>query len=247
MKRRRGGVQWGSRFGGAHLPSNPGMIRPPTSPVVGGAAGGGSKGPPATARHPAPSGRVEQAARANGARRVVVADDRGESREGMAYWLRQAGFDVVEASDTTELLEHIANRADVVVLDAQLPGRGGFEIANMLKSDAATATIPIIHVASGFTTGEWRAQGLEAGADAFLTHPVEPQELIATVRALLRIRAAEESVRTAAEQWAATFDAITDAVCLVDAHGDLQRCNDAADTLLGALPGGSGPRKFHDL
>ena len=48
---------------------------------------------------------------------------------------------------------------------------------------------------------------------------MEPQELIATVRALLRIRAAEESVRTAAEQWAATFDAITDGVCLIDAPG----------------------------
>jgi CheY-like chemotaxis protein len=141
------------------------MIRPPTSPVVGGAAGGGSKGPPDAARHPASGGRVQrssvvdQAGRANGTRRVVVADDRDESREGMAYWLRQAGFDVVEASDTTELLEHIANRPDVVVLDAQLPGRGSFEIANRLKSDPATATIPIIHVASGFTTGEWRAQG----------------------------------------------------------------------------------------
>jgi len=165
----------------------------------------------------------------------------------MAYWLRQAGFDVVEASDTTELLEHIANRADVVVLDAQLPGRGSFEIANRLKTDPATVTIPIIHVASGFTTGEWRAQGLEAGADAFLTHPVEPQELIATVRALLRIRAAEESVRTAAEQWVATFDAITDAVCLIGADGDLQRCNDAADTLLGAVSGGREAQKFHDL
>ena len=133
------------------------------------------------------------------------------------------------------------------MLDAQLPGRGAFEIANRLKNDPATATIPIIHVASGFTTGEWRAQGLEAGADAFLTHPVEPQELIATVRALLRVRAAEENVRTAAEEWAATFDAITDAVCLIDAHGDLQRCNDAADTLLGSIAEGRGAKKFHDM
>ena len=183
----------------------------------------------------------------NGARTIVVADDRSESRESTSRWLRQAGFRVLEASDTTELLAHIVNRPDVVVLDAQLPGRGGFEIANRLKGDAATASIPIIHVASGFTTGEWRAQGLEAGADAFLTHPVEPQELIATVRALLRVRAAEENVRTAAEEWAATFDAITDAVCLIDADGDLQRCNDAADALLSSLDGGGGPQNFHEL
>ena len=153
----------------------------------------------------------------------------------MGYWLRQAGFEVVEASDTDRAARaHCETRRTSWCSTHSFPDAAAFEIANRLKSDPATATIPIIHVASGFTTGEWRAQGLEAGADAFLTHPVEPQELIATVRALLRVRAAEESVRTAAEQWAATFDAITDAVCLIDAHGDLQRCNDAADTLLGA-------------
>jgi PAS domain S-box-containing protein len=187
------------------------------------------------------------AVKENGARTIVVADDRSENRDAMGYWLRQAGFNVVEASDTSELLGRIADRPDVVILDEQLPGRGSFEIANRLKRDPTTATIPVIHVASGFTTGEWRAQGLEAGADAFLTHPVEPQELIATVRALLRVRAAEESVRTAAEQWEATFDAITDAVCLIDASGELQRCNDAADVLLGSVSAGSGVREFHEL
>jgi len=180
-------------------------------------------------------------------RTILVGDDRPDSRESTAYWLRQAGFTVIGASDTAELIAHIADRPDVVILDAQLPGGGGFEIANRLKNDPVTATIPIIHVASGFTTGEWRAQGLEAGADAFLTYPVEPQELIATVRALLRVRAAEEDVRTAAEQWEATFDAITDAVCLLDDRGELQRCNDAADALIGAVNGGKSAQKFHEL
>ncbi|HUQ83015.1 MAG TPA: ATP-binding protein [Gemmatimonadaceae bacterium] len=183
----------------------------------------------------------------NAARTVVLADDRRETREQTSYWLRQAGFHVVEATDTAELLAHVANRPDVIVLDAQLPGRGAFEVVNRLKRDTQTATIPIIHVSSGFTTGEWRAQGLEAGADAFLTHPVEPQELVATVRALLRVRAAEESVRTAAEQWQATFDAITDAVCLIDDAGRLQRCNDAADTLIASVNHGRGDRKFHEI
>ena len=183
----------------------------------------------------------------NGARTIVLADDRRETREQTGYWLRQAGFHVVEASDTSELLAHVADRPDVIVLDAQLPGRGAFEIANRLKRGAQTASIPIIHVSSAFTTGEWRAQGLEAGADAFLTHPVEPQELIATVRALLRVRAAEESVRMAAEQCEATFDAITDAVCLIDDAGRLQRCNDAADTLLASVNHGHGDRKFHEI
>jgi len=182
-----------------------------------------------------------------GERAILVGDDSMESRETVAYWLRRAGFDVIEASDGTELFARASERPDVVVLGEWLPALSGFEIANRLKSDPATAAIPIIHIASGFTTGEWRAQGLEAGADAFLTHPVEPPELIATVRALLRVRSAEDEVRIAAAEWQATFDAIADAVCIVDAGGELRRCNDVADALLGRLNEGHGGRLFHDI
>jgi len=182
-----------------------------------------------------------------GARTVLVADDREESREAISFWLRQAGFEVLTASDAAELLECVQHRPDVIVLDTDLPGPRGFELANQLKGDPATAGIPIIHVAPGFTTGEWRAQGLDAGADAFLTRPVESQELIATVRALLRVRTAEENVRIAAEQWEATFDAITDAVCIINARGQLDRCNNAADDLLGQFDHGNGDREFHEM
>jgi signal transduction histidine kinase/FixJ family two-component response regulator len=182
-----------------------------------------------------------------GPRTIAVADERANSREVMRAWLGQAGFRVVEAGDAAELMDRIAARPDVVVLDAMLPGPSSFELANRLKNDPATAAIPIIHIASGYTTGEWRAQGLEAGADAFLTHPVAPQELIATVRALLRVREAEDDVRVVAEQWEATFDAITDGVCIVDGQGFLQRCNDTADELLGQLNGSRGEIPFHEL
>jgi PAS domain S-box-containing protein len=182
-----------------------------------------------------------------GPRTILVAEDGDASREAIGFWLRQAGFTVLSAANASELLESVDRRPDVIVLDTELPGRSGFEIANRLKRDPATANVPIIHVAPGVTTGEWRAQGLEAGADAILTRPVEPQELIATVRALLRVRAAEEEVRLAAEQWAATFDAITDAVCIIDERGRLDRCNDAADELLASIGDGSGHRTFGEL
>jgi PAS domain S-box-containing protein len=182
-----------------------------------------------------------------GARTILVADEGNDSREAIKFWLRQAGFEVLTASNAAQLMECVEHRPDVIVLDTELPGRtGGFEIANRLKREPATSNIPIIHVAPGFTTGEWRAQGLEAGADAFLTRPVEPQELIATVRALLRVRAAEEEVRIAAEQWAATFDAITDAVCILDASGSLTRCNEAAHELLDSTEG-QGDRPFQEI
>lgn len=186
--------------------------------------------------------------KANAARRILVADDRTQRREAMGFWLRSAGFEVVEASDAAELVERLAAaRPDLVVLDSLLPGPPGFEITNRIKADPASAGTPIVQVASGFTTGEWRAQGLEAGADAFLSHPVEPQELIATVRALLRVRAAEEEVRDAAAQWQATFDAITDAVCLIDEDGGFMRCNQAAEALIARLGKQRHSARFHEL
>ena len=182
-----------------------------------------------------------------GPRTVLVADDRDDSREAITLWLRQAGFEVITATDADDLMRCVEQYPDVIVLDTDLPGGPGFELANQLKGDPATAGILIIHVAPGFTTGEWRAQGLDAGADAFLTRPVESQELIAMVRALLRVRTAEQNVRTAADQWEATFDAITDAVCIINANGELVRCNEAADQLLARLDAGPGNWKFHEL
>jgi len=186
-------------------------------------------------------------AKGSGPRTALVADDRDDTREAMTVWLRQAGFEVVTATDADDLMRCVEHQPDVIVLDTELPGRPGFELANELKCDPATAGIPIIHVAPGLTTGEWRAQGLDAGADAFLTRPVESQELIAMVRALLRVRAAEENVRAAADQWEATFDAITDAVCIFNANGELDRCNEAADRLLALLNAGQVNWRFHEL
>src|SRR4029453_18749581 len=97
------------------------------------------------------------------ARMILVADDGSDHRDAIGFWLRRAGFDVLEASTPSELETRISDRPDVIVLDTELPGRSGFELANRLKRDPSTAGIPIIHVAPGFTTGEWRAQGLEAG------------------------------------------------------------------------------------
>jgi len=197
--------------------------------------------------HGQSAGSEDATVKVPGPRTVLVADDRDDSREAITLWLRQAGFEVHTATDTDDLMRCVEQYPDVIVLDTELPGGPGFELANQLKGDPATAGIPIIHVAPGFTTGEWRAQGLDAGADAFLTRPVESQELIAMVRALLRVRTAEQNVRAAADQWEATFDAITDAVCIINANGELVRCNEAADQLLALLNAGQGNWTFREL
>ena len=167
------------------------------------------------------------------ARTVLVCDDTAGNRYAVSQWLRGAGFDVLEASTGGEALALARPDLDLIVLDVRLPDQSGFDVLKKLKADRRLADIPVIQLSASFTTSEWRTHGLEAGADAFLTQPVEARELVATARSLLRIREAEERVRNAAREWRATFDALDQAVILLDHQGTVLRCNRLAARLLG--------------
>src|SRR5207302_7548074 len=86
-----------------------------------------------------------------------------------------------------------------IILDIQLPGLSGFEVCRRLKSDRATSATPILLVSAVYTECIDKAFGLDEGADGYLFKPVEPVELFATVRALLRVREAEDALRRANE------------------------------------------------
>ncbi len=146
--------------------------------------------------------------------------------------LRMAGFGVVAAATGADALRLARARPDLVVLDVNLPDIGGFEVCRMLKADPATASIPVLHLSASFVRSDDKAQGLEGGADGYLTQPVESPELTATVKALLRMRKAEEAAQASVREWQATFDAIRDGVCLLDLEGRIRRCNAAMADLL---------------
>ena len=164
-------------------------------------------------------------------RTILVVDDNDANRFAVGFWLRSAGYEVIEAASGAEALVRMEDHPDLVVLDVRLPDTDGFEICRTIKGNRATATTPVLHLSASFTTSEWRAHGLEGGADAYLTHPVEPRELLATIGSLLRVRDADLRVRAVADEWRATFDAITDVVLLVDDEGRVARSNRAATAL----------------
>jgi DNA-binding response OmpR family regulator len=122
---------------------------------------------------------------------VLAVDDNAATLYANRRLLLQAGFEVWEATTGHEALEKARQRPDVVVLDIKLPDMTGLEVCRRLKHDPATASIPVLHLTATYGAGQDQAAALEGGADAYLTHPLEPIVLVATIRALLRGRAAE--------------------------------------------------------
>ncbi len=84
---------------------------------------------------------------------------------------------------------------DVIILDVKMPGMDGFEVCGILKSDEKTAHIPVILLTAIKTDMNSRIRGLEIGADAFLTKPVDEAELVAQIKVMLRIKNAEDLLR----------------------------------------------------
>src|SRR5262249_43494221 len=123
-----------------------------------------------------------------------------------------------------------------VVLDVNLPDIDGFEVCRRIKSHPSTTAIPVVHMSGVYVTTEDKAHALDEGACAYLTKPVEPRELIAQAKALLRLRQAQERARAVARQGPAAFDAINDGVCLLDRQGRVLRCNRALVRILQKPP-----------
>ena len=158
--------------------------------------------------------------------RILNADDQGPARDARSELLRQAGFEVVEAETGAEALRQaVAARPHVVLLDVKRPDLDGYEVCRRLKANPLTVAIPVLHLSAAQRAAADHARGLDAGAEGFLVEPVAPEVLLATVRSVARARRAEDAVLAAARQWQLTFDAITDAVCLLDPGGRLLRHN----------------------
>jgi DNA-binding response OmpR family regulator len=116
--------------------------------------------------------------------RVLVVDDDPVIRQLITINLELEGFDVAQAADGQACLDLAAElHPTVVVLDVALPRRDGLSATAALKREPATAQVKVVIVSARAQQGDVR-KGLEAGADAYLTKPFEPEALIRTVREL---------------------------------------------------------------
>lgn len=127
--------------------------------------------------------------------RILVVDDIETNRRLLEARLSAEYFEVIEAADGVSALRRAhEDSPDLVLLDVMMPGMDGFEVCRQLKSDPVTKHIPIVMV-TALDQREDRIKGLEAGADDFLTKPVDDVALFARVRSLLRLKAVMDELR----------------------------------------------------
>ncbi len=120
---------------------------------------------------------------------LLIVDDEPQVRKLLETLLHHEGYQTVSASSGEEALQVVAQQApDLILLDIMMPGMDGYEVASQLKSDDATAGIPIIMLSALSDPGA-RVSGLESGAEEFLSKPIERIELSLRVRNLLRLTA----------------------------------------------------------
>jgi signal transduction histidine kinase len=144
----------------------------------------------------------------NRAATILVVDDNPATLYSTAHVLRRAGYDVLEAATGAEATKLAEGDVDLVVLDVNLPDISGYDVCHRIRALEKLARIPVIHLSATFVKDADKVQGLERGADGYLTHPVEPIVLIATVRAFLRVREAEiERAQLLASERAARAEA----------------------------------------
>lgn len=165
--------------------------------------------------------------------RILIVDDREQNRYVLCRILRQANYECLEASQGGEALTLAATLPDVIVLDVDLPDISGFEVCRRLRSDPVTSQISILQISAAMVSSENKTRALDAGADGYLVHPIDGTVLVATVRSLLRLRAAESEARHAAEQWQATFDALSEGLAVIGADRRLIRWNAAFEAICG--------------
>ena len=165
--------------------------------------------------------------------RLLIVDDNVATRYALRRRLERHGYEVLEAGTGGDGLALIDSEAlDALILDVNLPDMSGFDIVRILRADARTALLPVIHVsAASIQTGDI-ITGLDAGADAYLIHPVDPDVLLATLRTLLRVRDTENALRESEARFREIFANVSAPIAVLDANLKVHECNQAFAQLI---------------
>ena len=164
--------------------------------------------------------------------RLLIVDDNVATRYALRRRLALHGYTVTEAGTGGEGLALIGSEHfDALILDVNLPDMSGFDIVRLLRAKPETALLPVIHVsAASIQTGDF-ISGLDAGADAYLVHPVDADVLVATLRTLLRVRDTERALRDSEASFREIFTNVSAPIAVIDDKLKVHECNHAFEQL----------------
>jgi signal transduction histidine kinase len=132
---------------------------------------------------------------------VLNVDDNDGARYAKSRILTRAGLRVIEAASGGEALKAAQeHHPDLVLLDMKLPDIHGMEVCRMLKQDPGTGSILVLQTSASYLSSADKIRALDGGADNYLFEPIEPEELVANVRALLRLGRVERQLRESDRQ-----------------------------------------------
>ena len=159
--------------------------------------------------------------------KILVVDDLPQNVKLLADLLAVKGYAVATAASGAEALEKVeTERPDLVLLDVMMPEMSGYEVCRAIRDNPATGILPVVMVTS-LDPAEERIKGLEAGADDFLSKPVNRAELLARVRSLVRVKQLYDTVEHQAAQlaeWNRTLEArVGEQVAQLERLGRLKR------------------------
>jgi adenylate cyclase len=181
--------------------------------------------------------------------RVLVVDDTPHNVKLLADLLTAKGYAVATAASGAEALEQVEKQApDLVLLDVVMPGMSGYEVCQKIRANPASGVLPVVMV-TALDPGQERIRGLDAGADDFLTKPINQPELLARVRSLLRIKTLYDTVQTQAAQlaeWNRTLEErVREQVAQLDRLSRLKRFFSPQLAELIVAGGAEDPLKTH--
>jgi PAS domain S-box-containing protein len=142
---------------------------------------------------------------------ILNVDDNEGARYAKTRILQNAGFQVAEVANGTDTLAFVKeHHPDLVLLDVKLPDINGIEVCRLIKAEPSSAAILVLQTSAALTQREDRIRGLEGGADNYLVAPIEADELVANVKALLRLRVAQADLRDSEERFRELAENIDD-------------------------------------
>ena len=165
---------------------------------------------------------------------ILNVEDNESTRTAFTHMLSQVGFDVLEAATGEDALRLASKKPDLVLLDVHLAGSmSGLEVCRRLKANPNTARVPVLLISGVPIETEQRVDGLEGGADGYLTKPIDPELTVAHINALLRSRRAETERDHLLERQRLHIERLPLAYLTFDSDFHIMDWNPAAEGIFG--------------